>query len=140
MVGESMGERKHYCLGLKFGLVSHNFLHTTIPIAILFQNSASTLTAYTLANELQACRYLRFCFSSAHGSRTLDFLIPCRILPCWLRTNLSCHRKVTKGLPLSTQKLDTRKLEQNSNRKQKKRLKENTFHFGGQCIILILGT
>ena len=104
MVGESMGERKHYCLGLKFGLVSHNFLHTTIPIAILFQNTASTLTAYTLANELQACRYLaRFCFSSAHGSRTLDFFIPHHILPCWLRTNLSCHRKVTKGLPLSTQ-------------------------------------
>ena len=142
MVGESMGERKHYCLGLKFGLVSHNFLHTTIPIAILFQNTASTLTAYTLANELQACRYLaRFCFSSAHGSRTLDFFIPRHILPCWLRTNLSCHRKVTKGLPLSTQKLDTRKLGQNSNiKQQKKRLKENTFHFGGQCTILMLGT
>ena len=140
MVGESMGERKHYCLGLKFGLVSHNFLHTTIPIAILFQNTASTLTAYTLANELQACRYLRFCFGAAHGSRTLDILIPCRILPCWLRTNLSCHRKVTKGLPLSTQKLYTRKLGQNSNIKQIKATQRKHSSFRGQCIILILIT
>ena len=114
-----MGERKHYCPGLKFDLVSHNFLHTTIPIAILFQNTASTLTEYKLANEIQACRYVaRFCFSSAHGSRTLYFFIPRHILPFWLRTNLSCHRKVTKGLPPSTQKLDTRKLGQNSNIKQ----------------------
>ena len=45
------------------------------------------------------------------------YCIP-RHLPFWLRTNLSCHRKVTKGLPLSTQKLDTRKLGQNSNIKQ----------------------
>ena len=124
-----MRERKHYCPGLKFGLVSNNFLHTTIPIAILFQNTASTLTAQTLANEIQACRYLaRFCFSSAHGSRTLYFLIP-RHLPFWLRTNLSCHRKVTKGLPLSTQKLDTRKLGQNSNITQKKTTQRKHFSF-----------
>ena len=115
-----MRERKQYCPNLMFGLISNIFLHTTIAIAILFQNIASTLTAQTLANEIQACRYLaKFCFSSAHGSRTLYFFIP-RHLPFWLRTNLSCHRKVTKGLPLSTQKLYTRKLGQKDNIKQLK--------------------
>ena len=67
--------------------------------------------------------------------------IPCHLLPFWLRPNLSCHQKVTKELPLSTQKLYTRKLGQNSNIKQiKATQRKHSLHFRGQCILLILIT